>query len=146
MIHNNYNDDIKTLSGVVQPTYCTANWPKLTHRHSKRSLWELPLNSSLLSHTEPRNSSATNPDSWNHFCWLKVLTDRGKETWMTAVFCWLLTVPETYNSILVTNLLKHLYMLPHWDRSCRSNFLSHHVTACQHQANQPQCWPITTGA
>ena len=34
-----------------------------------------------------------------------------------------------------------LYVLPHWDRSCRSNMLSHPVTVYWHQANQFQSWP-----
>ena len=33
------------------------------------------------------------------------------------------------------------YVLPHWDRSCRSNFLSHPVTVYWHQADQSQRWP-----
>ena len=31
-------------------------------------------------------------------------------------------------------------MLPHWDRSCRSNFLSHSVTVYWHRANQSRHW------
>ena len=30
-------------------------------------------------------------------------------------------------------------MLSHWDRSCRSNFLSHPVSVCEHWANQSHC-------
>ena len=35
----------------------------------------------------------------------------------------------------------NFYVLPHWDRSCRSNVLPHPVTVYWHQANQSQCWP-----
>ena len=35
----------------------------------------------------------------------------------------------------------NFYMLPHWDRSCRSNFPSHPVTVYWHRANQSQHWP-----
>ena len=35
-------------------------------------------------------------------------------------------------------------MLPHRDRSCRSNFLPHPVTVYSHQANQSQHWPYNT--
>ena len=38
-----------------------------------------------------------------------------------------------------TDLLRQFYMLPHWDGSCRSNFLSYQVKAHWHWANQ--CWP-----
>ena len=34
-----------------------------------------------------------------------------------------------------------IYMLPHWHRSCRSNFLSHPVTVYWQWADQSQCWP-----
>ena len=47
------------------------------------------------------------------------------------------------------DLLKQLYVLPHWDRSCRSNFPSHPVTAYWCWANQYQHWvidPIMPGA
>ena len=37
-----------------------------------------------------------------------------------------------------------MYMLPHWDTSCRSYFLPHPVTVYWHQANQSQCWPYNT--
>ena len=39
-----------------------------------------------------------------------------------------------------TCLLRQVYMLPHWDRSCRSNFLSYPVIACWHRANQSRRW------
>ena len=32
-------------------------------------------------------------------------------------------------------------LLPHWDRSCRSNVLPHPVTVYWHRADQSQCWP-----
>ena len=32
-------------------------------------------------------------------------------------------------------------MLPHWDRSCRSNLLSYPVTVYWHRANQSPAWP-----
>ena len=36
---------------------------------------------------------------------------------------WLLNVPATCKCISGTDLLRQVYVLPHWDRSCRSNFL-----------------------
>ena len=36
-------------------------------------------------------------------------------------------------------------MLPHWDRNCRWNFLSHPVTAYWHRANQSQRWSCNAG-
>ena len=52
----------------------------------------------------------------------------------------LLNVPATCECISGTDLLRQFYMLPHWDRSCRSNFPSHPVTVCWHQADQSQHW------
>ena len=43
---------------------------------------------------------------------------------------WLLNVPATCKCISGTDLLRQFYMLPHWDRSCRSNFPSNSVTVC----------------
>ena len=35
-------------------------------------------------------------------------------------------------------------VLPHWDRSCRSNFPSHPVTVYWHRADQSQHWPYNS--
>ena len=37
--------------------------------------------------------------------------------------------------------IRQFYVLPHWDRSCRSNFPSHPVTVYWHRASQSQRWP-----
>ena len=58
-----------------------------------------------------------------------------------VVVCWLLNVPATCKCISGTDLLRQFYVLPHWDRSCRSNSPSHLVTAYWHRADQSQCWP-----
>ena len=54
---------------------------------------------------------------------------------------WLLNVPATCECISGTDLLRQFYVLPHRDRSCRSNFPSHPVTVYWHQADQSQRWP-----
>ena len=54
---------------------------------------------------------------------------------------WLLNVPATCECISGMDLLRQFYVLPHWDRSCRSNFPSHPVTVYWHRADQSQCWP-----
>ena len=41
---------------------------------------------------------------------------------------WLLNVPAICECISGTDLLRQFYVLPHGDRSCRSNFPSHPVT------------------
>ena len=62
--------------------------------------------------------------------------------WQQVIFvCWLLNVQATCECISGTGLLRHLYVLPHWDRSCRSNFPSHPVTVYWHRVNQSQHWP-----
>ena len=55
--------------------------------------------------------------------------------------CWLLSVPATCECISGMDQLRQFYVLPHWDRSCRSNCLSHPVTEYWHRADQSQCWP-----
>ena len=57
------------------------------------------------------------------------------------VVCWLLNVSATSKCISGTDLLRQLYVLPHWDRSCRSDFPSNPVTVYWHWANQSQHWP-----
>ena len=54
---------------------------------------------------------------------------------------WLLNVPATCECISGTDLLGQLYVLPHWDRTCRQNFLPHPITVCWHRAEQSQHWP-----
>ena len=58
-----------------------------------------------------------------------------------GVVGWLFNVPAICECILGTDLLRQVYVLPHWDRSCRSNFPSHPVTVCWHRADQSQRWP-----
>ena len=53
----------------------------------------------------------------------------------------LLNVPATCECISGTDLLRQFYVLPHWDRSCRSHFPSHPVTVYWHPADQSQRWP-----
>ena len=66
---------------------------------------------------------------------------RGKGEKTRIVVCWLLSVPATSQCISGTDLLRQFYVLPHWDRSCRSNFPSHPVTVYWHRANQSKHWP-----
>ena len=58
----------------------------------------------------------------------------------TLFVCWLLNVPATWECISGTDLFRQLHVLPHWIRSCRSNFPSHPVTVYWHRANQSQHW------
>ena len=55
--------------------------------------------------------------------------------------CCLLNVPASCECISGTDLHRQFYVLPHWDRSCRSNFPSHPVTVYWHRADQSQRWP-----
>ena len=57
-----------------------------------------------------------------------------------VVVGWLLNVPATCECISGTDLLGQFYVLPHWDRSSRSNFLPHPVTVNWHRADQSQRW------
>ena len=68
-----------------------------------------------------------------------------KADWHAHIFNlfvgWLLNVPATGECISGTDLLRQFYVLPHWDRRCRSNVLPHPVTVYWHRANQSQCLP-----
>ena len=55
--------------------------------------------------------------------------------------CCLLNVPATSWCISGMDLHRQFYVLPHWDRSCRSDFLPHPVTVYWHRADQSQRWP-----
>ena len=59
---------------------------------------------------------------------------------MLLLVC-LLYAPATCWCISWTDLLTQLHVLPHWVRSCRSNFLSHLVTLYRHLVNRSQRWP-----
>ena len=87
-------------------------------------------------------------------CFSVSLTHEAKSVWAPApeclfslrvllfcFVCWLLIVPATCECISGTDLHRQFYVLPHWDRSCRSNFPSHPVTVYWHRADQSQCWP-----
>ena len=65
----------------------------------------------------------------------------GKVGFVCLLLACLLNVPTTLQCFSGTDLLRQYYMLPHWDRSCRSNFLSLPVTVHWHRANQSQRWP-----
>ena len=65
----------------------------------------------------------------------------GTESYALMFVCWLLNVPATCECISGRDLLRQFYVLPHWDRSCRSNFPSHPVTVYWHRADQSQRWP-----
>ena len=58
--------------------------------------------------------------------------------------CLLLNISATCKCLSETDLLRQFYVLPHWDRSCRSNSPSHPLTVYWHPANQSQHWPYNT--
>ena len=61
------------------------------------------------------------------------------------VVCWLLNFPATCKCISGTDLLRQVYMLPQWDRSCGSNFLSHPITVYWHRATSSSTDPLMPG-
>ena len=71
------------------------------------------------------------PGRWREL-WTELLRDilpgRWSELWTVCFVCWLLIVPATCECISGTDLHRQFDVLPHWDRSCRSNFPSHPVT------------------
>ena len=60
---------------------------------------------------------------------------------LKSVFRLVASCPSNMLVCLRDQSLRQFYTLPHWDRSCRSNFLSHPVTRYRHWANQSQPWP-----
>ena len=44
-----------------------------------------------------------------------------------------------------TDLLWELFILPHSNISCRSNWQSHLVTVCWHRNSPSRCWPYNSG-
>ena len=63
-------------------------------------------------------------------------TARGENSRVSSpIVRWLLNVPATCECISGTDLLRKLSVVPHWDRSCRSNFLPHPVTVYWHRAD-----------
>ena len=57
----------------------------------------------------------------------------------------LLVIERPSNRLVyLRNGSAQFYVLPHWDRSCRSNFLPHPVTVYWHWADQSQCWSYNT--
>ena len=61
-------------------------------------------------------------------------------TGIPRVIRWLRDILVACKYISEIDLLRQLHVLPHWDRSCRSKFLSHPVTVYWHRANQSQHW------
>ena len=81
---------------------------------------------------------------WIYFCCLPcclVQSSLASFSYLRFCFRWLLNVPATCECISGTDLLRQFYVLPHRDRSCRSNFPSHPVTVYWHRADQSQHWP-----
>ena len=60
---------------------------------------------------------------------------------LVCLFVGCVTSQQHAECISGTDLHRQFYVLPHWDRSCRSNFPSHPVTVYWHRADQSQCWP-----
>ena len=54
----------------------------------------------------------------------------------------LLNVPATCKCISETDLLGQFCLLSHWEKSCRSNLLSHPVTVNWHRASHSWYWPL----
>ena len=81
---------------------------------------------------------ASHPSSMQGPSWGRIYLDNWTVCWLLAC---LLNVSATCKCISGMDLLRQLYILPHWDRSCRSNILSHPVTVYWHRTNQSQCWP-----
>ena len=63
--------------------------------------------------------------------------------------CWLLNVPATCGCMSGTDLHRQFYVLPHWDRSCKSKSKTVHLTQSQYtdtRTTSPSADPKTPGA
>ena len=109
-----------------------------THNIGERSLsdWKTPM----LRYFSPEFSYKYLQES----CWrLPIVAPFHGQRSLSCV-CWLLDVPATRYCISGTDLLRQLYILPHWDNSCRLNLLSRLVTLYYHRVNQT-VWREETG-
>ena len=85
--------------------------------------------------------------NWTRFTWKGALAIRSLLLLLLTIY-----MKHTLDSLVLacfasqlhakwisrTHLLRQLYTLPHWDRSCRSNLQPHSVTLYWNQANQSQ--------
>ena len=71
----------------------------------------------------------------------KNLTQNGEP--QLGFICWLVgcLTSQQHASESQGRICTEFYVLPHWDRSCRSSFLPHPVTVYWHPADQSQRWP-----
>ena len=112
-------------------TFTRRHWPCRRISGWCTSGWELPA----AKDTKICNDYTLNP-SVNDY------VQKEKEEKKDCLFVgWLLNVPATWECISGTDLLRQFYVLPHWDRNFRSNFLPHPVTIYWHRADQSQSWP-----
>ena len=63
-------------------------------------------------------------------------------SWRDGFFCWLLNAPATCWCISGMDLRRQLYMLPRWDRNCRSNFVSQQSQYTDTGPTSPSADPI----
>ena len=122
---------LKTMPGRVVGRYlwsAPCRLKTMPGRVVRRYLWSAPCRLKTMPGRVVRRYL------WSAPCRLKTMPG-------SLFVCWLLNVPATCECISGTDLHRQFYVLPHWDRSCRSNFPSHPVTVYWHQADQSQCWP-----
>ena len=102
-----------------------------------------PTNPDIHCHLPRRKATKTQTSNCSNYLALKPITSSSHredtKLLQERFVCWLLNVPATCECISGTDLLRQVYVLPHWDRSCRSNVLPHPVTVYWHQADQSQC-------
>ena len=67
--------------------------------------------------------------------------ERERERQTDSLHLFIAKHPRNMLVHLREDLFRQLYVLLNWDRSCRSNLLSHQATVYWHQANQSQWWP-----
>ena len=118
-----------------------------THHPRRRNVTTLMVGLKKRSHMQKSHPKVVNPRDIAGE--RKKKKKKKKKTFLPTVYLlhscmivvwWLLHVPAACQCIAGTDLLRQLYMLPHWDRSCRSNFLPHPVKLYWHWANQSQRW------
>ena len=90
---------------------------------------------------------ATLPQHFRHraeaLCWCSESKPSSSYTEQCCCCSWLVVCLTSLQQTRVsqgTELVRQLSVLPHWDRSCTSNFLSHPVIVYWDRANKSQCW------
>ena len=129
-------------NAVISGSHCLHNdWMLFftAGRHTWSGSWFclcLPCSQNQL------DTERTKPDCIDTHVILVLYVGRGRGKGGGCCFFGCLTSQQ--HASVFQDLLRQLYMLPHWDRSCGPNYLSRTVTVYWHRTDQSQRWHYNT--